>query len=191
MADTNSSIKWFWQYPLSSPYGTRTHPVTGQPNKFHAGNDWAMPNNEKIYSHIEGTVTTSSYSGGYGNLVVVKDANGYSHYFAHMNKTAVSVGDTITKGTLLGYVGSTGQSTGPHLHYEVRNASGNNVDSKSFSNIDGVYNATELSSSGSNTSNIFSSSFWKEGLLTLMKYIVIVLLIILFVILITLSMDEI
>ena len=104
---------------ITSPYGTRVHPISGK-TKFHSGVDIGAGAGAPIMAADGGTVVTASYSGGYGNLVAINHGNGRSTQYAHMSSMAVSVGQVVTKGQVIGYVGSTGNSTGPHLHFEVR-----------------------------------------------------------------------
>jgi len=115
---------------LTSLYGPRIHPVTGKPNN-HTGVDIPAPRNTKIYAAKSGVVTTSVYGSGsswsYGNYVVVSHSDGTSTLYAHMNSRAVSQGQTVKQGDVIGYVGTTGRSTGNHLHFEVR-VNGNRVD---------------------------------------------------------------
>jgi murein DD-endopeptidase MepM/ murein hydrolase activator NlpD len=106
-------------YNVSSGYGQRQHPITGG-LKFHTGIDLAVAEGTPIYATHSGVVQTSGVQGGYGNLVVLGGANGLQTYYAHQSRMAVKVGEYIQQGQLVGYVGSTGMSTGPHLHYEVR-----------------------------------------------------------------------
>ena len=75
-----------------------------------------------------GTVTVATYSSSYGNYVMIYHSDGTYTLYAHMSSLAVSAGQTVTQGQTIGYVGSTGWATGPHLHFEVRNASGSTVD---------------------------------------------------------------
>lgn len=91
----------------------------------HKGLDIGAPTGTPIYVAESGVVTHAGWLGGYGYLVKVQHASGYETYYGHCSKFACSVGDEVTKGDLIAYVGSTGRSTGPHLHFEVR--------------IDGVY----------------------------------------------------
>ena len=104
---------------VTSKYGWRIHPLTGT-KKFHNGIDiGGLGYGADILAADGGTVTTSEYSSSYGNYVVISHGNGYSTLYAHMSKRVVSKGDTVKKGDLIGYVGSTGNSNGPHLHFEV------------------------------------------------------------------------
>lgn len=103
---------------ISSPFGTRIHPITRK-KQTHKGVDMAAPRMTPIYATADATVTFAAYNGGYGNFVKLNHGNGYKTAYAHMHKIAVKNGDKIKKGDLVGYVGTTGSSTGNHLHYEV------------------------------------------------------------------------
>ena len=103
---------------ISSPFGSRIHPITHKRHG-HKGIDLAAPRNTPIYATADGVVTFSGRNGGYGNFVKLNHQNGYKTAYAHMNSIAVRKGKTVQKGDLIGYVGSTGSSTGNHLHYEV------------------------------------------------------------------------
>lgn len=110
----------FTQYRQTSYYGTRRDPITGK-TKQHNGNDYALPVGTPVATTVGGKVIASGNSGsGWGNYVVVQDANGYAHIYAHMSKTPLSVGSTVSPGQIIGASGNSGRSTGPHLHYEVR-----------------------------------------------------------------------
>lgn len=107
-------------YRISSHYGSRHNP-TGNSNQFHQGVDFAAPAGTPIYAVTGGTVEQAGNAGdGYGNLVRVKSGNTVT-YYAHQSAVNVNVGDVVEAGDQLGTVGSTGNSTGPHLHFEVRN----------------------------------------------------------------------
>ena len=103
---------------LSSKFGPRIHPITHK-RSTHKGVDLAAPKMTPIYATADGTVAFSGRKGGYGNFVKINHENGYKTAYAHMEKIAAKQGKKIKKGDLVGYVGSTGQSTGNHLHYEV------------------------------------------------------------------------
>ncbi len=105
-------------YNITSKYGYRIHPVLGT-NKMHTGIDIGAPNGTKIMAANAGTVTFAGRNSGYGNYVVVSHGGGYSTLYAHMSKYCVSEGQKVSKGTVIGYVGSTGMSTGNHLHFEA------------------------------------------------------------------------
>ncbi len=103
---------------ISSPFGTRIHPITRR-TQTHKGIDMAAPRMTPVYATADGKVTFAKYNGGYGNFVKINHQNGYKTAYAHLHKIAVNNGDDIKKGDLVGYVGTTGRSTGNHLHYEV------------------------------------------------------------------------
>ena len=97
---------------VSSPYGQRW-------GKLHTGIDLAASSGTYVYAWKSGTVTLSSWAGGYGNCILVKHSDGTTSRYAHLSGYNCSVGDKVAAGELIGYVGSTGNSTGPHLHFEV------------------------------------------------------------------------
>ena len=103
---------------LSSKYGRRTHPIRGG-RDFHTGVDISSKPATKIYATADGIVSFSGWSGANGRLVAVEHGFGYSTFYAHNKKNAVKVGDVVKRGDLVAYVGSTGNSTGPHVHYEI------------------------------------------------------------------------
>ena len=111
---------------ISSFFGSRIHPVTGKPNN-HTGIDIPVAGGTSILSAKSGIVLTSGYNSSYGNYVVVSHGEGLSTLYAHMRSRAVAEGDKVTQGQTLGYVGTTGSSTGNHLHYEIR-VNGNRLD---------------------------------------------------------------
>mgnify|MGYP000921828715 CR=1 FL=1 len=104
---------------VSSPFGVRTDPLLGTP-AMHSGMDFRAPSGTPILATGYGTVVSAGWSCGYGQMVEVKHANGFSTRFGHMSVIDVAVGDQVKPGDVLGEVGSTGRSTGPHMHYEVR-----------------------------------------------------------------------
>jgi murein DD-endopeptidase MepM/ murein hydrolase activator NlpD len=105
---------------LSSSFGMRKHPILGF-NKMHRGTDFAAPTGTPIMASGSGTVTRARWCGGGGNCVKIKHNSTYQTVYAHMSKFAKGVkeGRKVKQGQIIGYVGSTGLSTGPHLHYEV------------------------------------------------------------------------
>lgn len=104
---------------VASGFGYRVDPVY-KTVKFHAGLDFAAPQGTPIYATANGTVKIAGNQGnGYGNHVVVNHGYGYETLYGHMFKVIVRNGTRVKRGEILGYVGSTGKSTGPHLHYEV------------------------------------------------------------------------
>lgn len=104
---------------LSSGFGTRLDPFLRQP-AFHAGLDFESEQGQPIRATAAGVVTNASFSGGYGLMVEVDHGRGLTTRFGHMSAVAVQPGQQVKAGQLLGRVGSTGRSTGPHLHYETR-----------------------------------------------------------------------
>lgn len=111
---------------LSSLFGSRIHPITGKANN-HTGIDIPAPSGTKIMAAKSGVVSTSTYSSSYGNYVVVSHSDGTSTLYAHMSRRNATVGQTVKQGDTIGYVGTTGSSTGNHLHFEIR-LNGNRVD---------------------------------------------------------------
>ncbi len=103
---------------LSSGYGMRSDPFTGRPT-FHDGIDLAAPTGTPIRPVSAGTVTFSGWKAGYGRTVVVRHADGTESSYSHASSTCVSVGDQVTENTMVARVGSTGRSTGPHMHFQV------------------------------------------------------------------------
>lgn len=105
---------------LSSNFGYRRHPISGY-NKLHKGTDFAAPTGTPVYAAGHGTIERSSRYGGYGNYVRIRHANGYKTAYAHLSRFGPGIrsGKRVRQGDIIGYVGSTGASTGPHLHYEV------------------------------------------------------------------------
>ena len=111
-----------WPIPGKTPgsaFGWRMHPIA-QEMRFHAGEDIAANSGTSILAADGGTVATAAYSSSYGNYVMINHGGGRVTLYAHMSSMAVSFGQSVTKGQVIGYVGSTGLSTGPHLHFEVR-----------------------------------------------------------------------
>ncbi len=104
---------------ISSEYGFRSDPFTGQ-RRFHHGLDIAAPQGNPIRPVASGKVVFSGRKGGYGNVVDVKHLDGTVTRYAHNRVNNVKVGDAVTRDTVIGEVGSTGRSTGPHVHFEVR-----------------------------------------------------------------------
>ncbi len=119
---SSSSSGWAYplpyQAPITCPYGWRTHPITGN-QSFHSGVDLGADSGTPIYAVRSGYVTTATYSDVYGNYVTVNHGDGYSSLSAHMTYYVVSSGEYVEQGQIIGYVGSTGWSTGPHLHLTI------------------------------------------------------------------------
>lgn len=104
---------------LTSRFGNRRDPFTRR-TAFHAGIDYAAPRGTPIYAPADGVVTRAARRGGYGLMIELDHEHGLSTRFAHLSRMHVSVGQHVRAGDLIGRIGSTGRSTGPHLHYEVR-----------------------------------------------------------------------
>lgn len=109
-------IKASWR--LSSRFGYRIDPIKNTPSS-HTGIDLACPEGTKIYSAMSGTVAYTGFSSVYGNYVIVKHHDGYQTLYAHMSKIIAKKGEKVTQDTVIGLVGSTGYSTGNHLHFSV------------------------------------------------------------------------
>lgn len=120
---TYSSDKMMWPVPdshrITSPYGNRFHPIL-QTTKFHSGLDIGAPEGSQILAANDGTVIYASVRGGYGNCVMIDHGGGIVTLYGHCSRLLVSQGQHVTKGQNIALVGSTGQSTGPHCHFEVR-----------------------------------------------------------------------
>jgi murein DD-endopeptidase MepM/ murein hydrolase activator NlpD len=104
---------------LTSGFGMRTHPVLGV-RRGHKGIDLAAPTGTPIYATADGIVSKAQRFSSYGLYVSIEHGAQLQTRFAHMSRIAVANGERVKKGDIIGYVGSTGRSTGPHLHYEVR-----------------------------------------------------------------------
>ena len=105
---------------LSSTYGMRKHPISGF-NKMHKGIDFAAPKGTPVYAGGNGVIEMAGRNGGYGNYIRIRHNNEYKTAYAHFSgfKKGISKGVRVNQGEVIGYVGSTGRSTGPHLHYEI------------------------------------------------------------------------
>lgn len=123
-----------WPVPsctyLTSRFGLRVHPITGV-TKSHTGIDIGAESGATIVAADGGTVVLAGVNSGYGNCVMIDHGNGYKTLYAHMSSIAVSNGQAVSKGDTVGYVGSTGLSTGPHCHYEVWK-DGSRIDPEQF-----------------------------------------------------------
>ena len=104
---------------ISSPYGYRIHPIYGV-RRMHTGVDYATSSGTPVVSVKSGTVILRKYNSSYGNYIIVDHGGGISSLYAHLSGFAISYGQSVKQGQTIGYVGSTGASTGPHLHFEIR-----------------------------------------------------------------------
>ena len=123
---TKNSVDFIWptsSKQITSPYGWRTHPITGE-RRFHEGVDIGrITNSDSVWSASEGVVVYSGNSGGYGNLVIINynwQGTIIQTRYAHLDSRSVSTNQNVYQGTHIGIMGTTGASTGIHLHYEVR-----------------------------------------------------------------------
>lgn len=103
---------------ISSYYGKRYHPITGE-EEFHTGLDVSSSSGTPVRATADGIVSFSGWSGGNGYLVVLEHGHGFSTFYAHNKKNIVKVGQKVKRGDIISYVGTTGDSTGPHVHYEI------------------------------------------------------------------------
>ena len=121
--------------PLTSRFGNRPNPFTGRGSEFHGGIDIKGKTGEDIRATANGKVTFAGVQSGYGNVVRVQHGNGYETVYGHLSRIDVKAGQGIQAGHVVGLLGSTGRSTGPHLHYEVvRN--GERLDPENYLNLD-------------------------------------------------------
>lgn len=117
-----SSTGWVWPAgstaDVTSPFGYRIHPITGE-YKLHTGVDIAVDYGTPVVAANSGVVRYAAYCGGYGLHVEIEHANGMASTYSHLSAVAVDMDQTVKAGDVIGYVGSTGNSTGPHLHFEI------------------------------------------------------------------------
>jgi murein DD-endopeptidase MepM/ murein hydrolase activator NlpD len=106
------------EYELGSPFGVREDPINGR-NSFHTGLDLDAPYDSKVYATAAGVVTYAGYRGDYGKIVEIDHGHGIATRYAHLHQYTVSVGQHVAAHQQIGYLGSTGRVTGPHVHYEV------------------------------------------------------------------------
>lgn len=111
---------WPVEGALSDGFGVRGNPFGGGSSEFHPGQDITAPPGTPVVAPADGTVSEAGWKNGYGQQVVIDHGHGLTTRYGHLSKIEVAVGQTIRRGEELGQVGSTGRSTGPHLHYEVR-----------------------------------------------------------------------
>jgi murein DD-endopeptidase MepM/ murein hydrolase activator NlpD len=113
-------MTWPVKGPITSPFGTRNDPFSGKPGQFHSGLDIGVGMGTPIHVPLGGRVSFAAVNGGYGNHVVVDHGNGLQTTYSHLSAIEVRVGEQVSPGQEIGKVGSTGYSTGPHLHFEVK-----------------------------------------------------------------------
>ncbi len=117
-----ASLPSMWAHlgKINNEFGFRRNPFGGRAYEFHPGMDIDGERGDAVIAPANGTVITAGYKGGYGNMVEIDHGNGLTSRYGHLSKIEAEVGETVTRRTLLGLVGSTGRSTGPHLHFELR-----------------------------------------------------------------------
>lgn len=115
----NNMIMPLSAYRITSEYGYRVSPISGN-YRLHSGVDLGAESGSDVYSVLSGTVVDSDYASDYGNYVIIDHGDGLCTLYAHCSKRLVSAGDKVSQGDTIALVGSTGASTGPHLHFEVR-----------------------------------------------------------------------
>lgn len=111
---------WSHLGKINNEYGFRRNPFGGRSYEFHSGMDIGGERGDIVVAPANGTVVKAGWQGGYGNLIEIDHGNGLSTRYGHLSKIEVAVGDTLQRGQLIALIGSTGRSTGPHLHYELR-----------------------------------------------------------------------
>ncbi len=118
-ARSQTAMQWPLSGDITSGFGMRKNPL-GAGNDFHPGLDIAADAGTPISAAAPGRVVSAGPDGGYGNLIVIDDGSGVTTRYAHCSQIYARVGETVAQGQPIGAVGSTGRSTGPHLHFEVR-----------------------------------------------------------------------
>ncbi len=111
---------WAHLGKINNEFGFRRNPFGGGAYEFHAGLDIDGERGDIVVSPANGIVINADWQGGYGNMIEIDHGNGLTTRYGHLSKIGVAAGDLIQRGQLLGLIGSTGRSTGPHLHYELR-----------------------------------------------------------------------
>ena len=115
----SGSMMWPYRGPITSPFGWRTHPIFGD-SRYHSGLDIGADYGDTVVAADDGVVVFAGWYGGYGNAVIIEHGNGVSTLYGHNSQLLVSEGQSVRKGQPICYIGTTGYSTGPHLHFEVR-----------------------------------------------------------------------
>lgn len=113
-------VAWAHRGKINNEFGFRRNPFGGRSYEFHAGMDIDGERGDIVNAPANGVVIKAGWSGGYGNMIEIDHGYGLTTRYGHLSKVDVNVGDSVTRGQLLGLIGSTGRSTGPHLHYELR-----------------------------------------------------------------------
>jgi murein DD-endopeptidase MepM/ murein hydrolase activator NlpD len=111
---------WAHLGKINNEFGFRRNPFGGRTYEFHPGMDIDGERGDIVIAPANGTIIKAAFTGGYGNMVEIDHGYGLTSRYGHLSKIEAEVGDTVTRGQLIAYIGSTGRSTGPHLHYELR-----------------------------------------------------------------------
>lgn len=111
---------WALLGKINNEFGFRRNPFGGRAYEFHAGMDIDGERGDVIVAPANGVIVKAGWQGGYGNMIEIDHGNGLTTRYGHLSKIEIQNGDTVTRGQIIGFVGSTGRSTGPHLHYELR-----------------------------------------------------------------------
>ena len=111
---------WAHLGKINNEFGFRRNPFGGRSYEFHAGMDIDGERGDLVVAPANGIVVSADWMGGYGNMIEIDHGNGLTTRYGHLSKIEVSKGDLVQRGQLIGLIGSTGRSTGPHLHYELR-----------------------------------------------------------------------
>ena len=111
---------WPVEGEVTDSYGVRRNPFGGASSEFHSGQDISAPTGTTVVTAGSGTVQFAGTQNGYGQIVIIDHGNGLTTRYGHLSRIDVEAGQELTRGAMIGCVGSTGRSTGPHLHYEVR-----------------------------------------------------------------------
>ncbi len=117
---SNLPTVWAHLGKINNEYGFRRNPFGGRSYEFHGGLDIDGERGDAVIAPANGVVTKAGWQGGYGNLIEIDHGNGLMTRYGHLSNIAIQAGDSIQRGQVIGAVGSTGRSTGPHLHYELR-----------------------------------------------------------------------
>ena len=107
------------KYKIRSPYGYRYHPID-KVVKFHSGIDMATEYASVVYASASGVVKYAAFAQGYGNMIIIQHKYGFSTYYCHLTKIYAKINQIVKRGQPIGFAGSTGKSTGDHLHFEIR-----------------------------------------------------------------------
>ncbi len=111
---------WAHLGKINNEFGFRRNPFGGRSYEFHAGMDIDGESGEVIVASANGIVKNADWQGGYGNMIEINHGNGLTTRYGHLSRIGVQVGDVVQRGQIIGLIGSTGRSTGPHLHFELR-----------------------------------------------------------------------